>query len=375
MVKRNYSNINALLDPGKVLVIYGPRQVGKTTLVKEFLRTTKLKYKFDSGDNIQVQHILSSQNFTSISEYIEGYELIVIDEAQNIPNIGNALKIIVDQHPHVNVIATGSSSFDLANQIGEPLTGRKRTITLYTIAQLELHDQYNRYELKNHLADYLVFGGYPEVVTAHNRSKKIELLEELINGYILKDILALENVKGSKVLFDLLKLLAFQIGNEVSLNELAKQLGIDVKTVQRYIDLLEKSFVIVRLGAFSRNLRKEIAKKQKYYFFDLGIRNAIIAQFNKLDQRNDIGGLWENFIIMERLKKRSYHHVYSNSYFWRTYAGHEIDLIEERDGQLFAYECKWSKTKQVHVPKDWKTAYPGSHFEVIHQDNYLEFIL
>lgn len=374
MIKRYYSNIQELIEPGRVLVIYGPRQVGKTTLLQNFLSTTKKKYKLDSGDNIRTQQTLNSQDFSQIMEYIAGYELLAIDEAQNIPNIGMALKIIVDQRPDLFVIVTGSSSFDLSNQIGEPLTGRKRTITLFPIAQLELQQLYNQHELKENLEDFLIFGGYPDVVTASTRQKKITLLEELVDAYLLKDILALERVKGSKVLWDLVKLLAFQVGSEVSSSELGSQLGLDVKTVQRYIDLLEKSFVIFRLTGFSRNLRKEITKKHKYYFFDLGIRNAIIAQFNVLDQRNDIGSLWENFIVMERLKKRSYHNIYGNTYFWRTYSKQEIDLIEERDGMLYAYESKWSTKKALRPPALWLDTYPESTFNVITPKNYLDFV-
>jgi predicted AAA+ superfamily ATPase len=299
----------------------------------------------------------------------------VLDEAQYIPNIGIGIKILVDQVPNLKVIATGSSSFDLANQIGEPLTGRKTTLTLYPIAQLELLSQYNNYDLKEKLEEYLVFGGYPQVLTAKTREEKIRILEELVNSYIFKDILALQQLKGSKILLDLLKLLAFQVGNEVSMNELATNLAIDVKTVGRYLDLLEKAFIVFRLNAFSRNLRSEVTSKSKYFFFDNGIRNAVISQFNKLDSRNDIGSLWENFIMVERMKKRSYKHIHGYSYFWRTYEQREIDLIEEREGKLFPYEFKWTTKNEVLPPKEWMLAYPQSEsFSVINPNNYLEFI-
>lgn len=373
MLRRFYDNLGELLQPQKVLVLYGPRRVGKTILLERFLKQTELKYKLDSGDNIRTQNILSSQDFSQILEYAEDYELLAIDEAQQIPNIGMGLKIIVDHMPKIKIIATGSSSFDLSRQIGEPLTGRKQTIVLYPLSQLELLSEHNRFELKQKLEEFLVFGSYPEVVITKGRKKKISVLQEMVNSYLLKDILTLEKVKGSKLLLDLLKLLAFQTGNQVSLNELAGQLGIDVKTVARYLDLLEKTFIIIRLGGFSRNLRKEITNKNKYYFLDNGIRNAVISQFNRLDTRNDVGQLWENFIVMERLKKRSYKDIYAFQYFWRTYDQKEIDLIEERKGKLFGYEIKW-RDKRIKTPKAWLETYKKATYQVINKNNYLEFI-
>lgn len=367
-------NIDKLLKPNKVLIIYGPRRVGKTTLLQNYLDNTPLKYKPDTGDNIRTQQILGSQDFSQILEYAQGYELIALDEAQQIPNIGMGLKIIVDQIPNINVIATGSSSFDLSHQVGEPLTGRKNTIILFPVSQLELLEVYNKHELKERLDEFLIFGSYPEVLTAKSKPEKIQIIEEIVNSYLLKDVLSLEKIKGSKVLLDLLKLLAFQLGNEVSLNELSIQLGIDLKTVARYLDLLEKSFVIISLGGYSRNLRSEVTSKNKYFFLDNGIRNGIIAQFNALDMRDDVGKLWENFVVVERFKKRSYKGIYSNSYFWRTYSQQEIDLVEERDGKLFGYECKWSSRKKVVTPTDWATSYPKATFMIINPENYLDFI-
>lgn len=374
MIKRAYAPLDRYLQPGKVLVIYGPRRVGKTTLLREFLASTPLKYKLDSGDNITTQQVLSSQEFRQVLGYAEGYELLAIDEAQGIPQIGQALKIIVDQMPDIRVIATGSSLFELAGQVGEPLTGRKRTLTLYPIAQAELLSRHNRHELREHLPEFLVFGSYPEVIESPTRNARIEALVEIANSYLLKDILAFDRVRSSRTLSGLLKLLAFQVGSEVSYSELAGQLGVDTKTVQRYLDLLEKTFVIFRLGAFSRNLRQEISNRARYYFYDNGIRNALIAQFNDLDQRNDVGQLWENFIFIERIKRRAYTSIYANAYFWRTYDGQEIDLVEEREGKLFGYECKWSPRKAVSAPKGWASAYPHAAFEVITPENYLEFL-
>lgn len=375
VITRFYNILTPFLKKNRALIIYGPRRVGKTTLLQNFLKTTSLKYRLDSGDNIRMQDLLGSQDFKRILEYTKGYELIVIDEAQLIPNIGMGIKILVDQVPDLKVIATGSSSFDLANQVGEPLTGRKTTLTLYPIAQLELLNEYNKYELKQNLEDYLIFGSYPQVLTAQSREEKIQILEELVNSYIFKDILALQQVKGSKILLDLLKLLAFQVGNEVSLNELAMNLSIDVKTVGRYLDLLEKAFVVIRLTAFSRNLRSEVVSTSKYFFYDNGIRNAVISQFNTLDLRNDIGSLWENFLMIERMKKRSYKNIHGYSYFWRTYEQKEIDLIEEREGKIFPYEFKWSIKEKVLPPKEWELAYPKAEdFVIITPDNYLDFL-
>ena len=374
MIKRYY-NIENFLQNGKVLIIYGARQVGKTTLLQDFLSKTDLKYKLDSGDNISTQQILGSQNFDEILSYVEDYDLLAIDEAQPIKNVGQGLKILVDQKPQLKIIVTGSSSFDLSQNLGEPLTGRKRTLILYPLANLELKSLYNEYELQENLKDLLVFGSYPEVLTARNIKERIDLIEELVNSYLLKDVLALEKIRGTKQLLDLLKLIAFQIGNQVSFNELATQVGLDVKTVSRYLDILEKTFVIKKIGPFSRNLRKEVTTKAKYYFVDNGIRNGVILNFNKLDDRDDVGKLFENFVMMERIKAKDYLGRYCNSYFWRTYDQKEIDLVEEREGKLFAYEIKWSKSKKYSLPGDWDKTYPKSEYELITSANYLNFIL
>jgi predicted AAA+ superfamily ATPase len=375
MIKRIFEPLEDRLIPNKVLVLFGPRRVGKTTLMQNCLKQTKLKYKLDSGDNIRTQHILSSQDFDQILAYVEGYELFAIDEAQAIPNIGMGLKIIVDQIPGIRVIATGSSSFELAGQIGEPLTGRKSTLNLYPIAQSELLSIYNRFELKEKIQEMLIFGAYPEVITAATNTSRIEILTEIANAYLLKDILSLDKIKNSRTLLDLLKLLAFQMGSEVSLTELTTKLSVDVKTVKRYIDLLEKSFVVYRLNGFSRNLRQEVTNKAKYYFYDNGIRNAIIANFNPLDQRDDVGALWENFVMMERLKYRSYHSLHANTYLWRTYQQQEIDLIEDYEGRLHGIEFKWSAKNKVTSPSGWRASYPDAEFRVINPENYLDFVL
>ncbi|MDP1688773.1 MAG: ATP-binding protein [bacterium] len=374
-ILRYYKDLGKYLQPNKVLVLFGPRRVGKTTLLGDYLEKCHLRYKLDSGDNINIQETLSSQDFSRIKEYAAGYELIAIDEAQKIPNIGQGLKILVDQIPNIKIIATGSSSFELSGQIGEPLTGRKNTLILYPIAQLELSSLYNTHELKEKINERLVFGSYPEVITALDKKEKTKILEELMHSYLLKDILEIEQVKGSKILLDLLRLVAFQVGNEVSLSELASKIGIDAKTVARYLDLFEKSFVLYNLRGYSKNLRKEVTRKSKYYFYDNGIRNAIIANTNDIELRNDVGALWENFLISERLKRNSYISTISNNYFWRTWDQKKVDFVEEREGKLFGYEFKWNESSRAHNTREWLETYPEASLESITPKNYLNFIL
>lgn len=373
MIKRLF-DIQTLTKPGKALVIYGPRRVGKTTLLKDFLSRTKLKYKLDSGDNIRTREIFNSQLFNEILPYAEGYELIAIDEAQQIKNIGMGLKILVDNSPGLVVVATGSSSFELSQQVGEPLTGRKRTVTLFPFSQQELLSIYNQYELKEQLDEFLIFGSYPEVITAKNREEKIEVITEIVNSYLLKDLLSLEKIRGTKQILDLLKLIAFQVGKEVSLNELASQIKLDVKTVGKYLDLFEKTFILHKRSSFSRNLRKEISTKSKYYFLDNGIRNGIILQFNKFLDRNDSGELFENFFVMERLKYLSNNSIYRNSYFWRTYDGQEIDLVEEGEGKLLGIEVKYSPKAKLKKKNLFTGIYDNSSVELVNKDNYLNYI-
>ncbi|MEK7288582.1 MAG: AAA family ATPase, partial [Planctomycetota bacterium] len=285
------------LVPGKALIMYGPRRAGKTTLLKSYLASCGLRYRLETGDDVRIRHLFESADLKQIVAFAEGFDLVAIDEAQQIPGIGMGLKILVDHLPDLRIIATGSSSFDLAGSVGEPLTGRKRTLTLFPISQMELKQKFNSYDLRQRLEDYLIYGSYPEIVVTEGRKEKIVLLEELAGSYLLKDVLALERIRSSRTLVDLLKLIAFQVGSEVSLNELATQVKLDVKTVGRYLDILEKGFVIARVGGFSRNLRNEVTSKAKYYFLDNGVRNAVIGQYNLLDSRNDVGALWENFVV------------------------------------------------------------------------------
>ena len=365
-----------ILEPQKALMIYGARRVGKTTLIKNFLKENpKLKSRFDTGDDITIQHLLSSCDLKTIKEYVAGYDVIAIDEAQNIPNIGTALKLMVDHIPKLKVIATGSSSFELSGQVGEPLTGRKIALNLHPISELELSKIYNKQEMKEHLKERLIYGSYPDVITAKTKKDKTQFLQEITNSYLFKDILALENIKNSKKLVDLLRLVAFQIGNEVSQTELGQQLGLDQKTVARYLDLMEKSFILYNLRGFSKNLRKEIVKKSKYYFCDIGVRNAVISNLNNIDLRNDVGALWENFIVIERLKKRHYKKIYASDFFWRTWDQKEVDLVEERGGKLFGYEIKWGdKSASPTSRSKWLESYPEAEYKIINQKNYLNFI-
>jgi hypothetical protein len=373
MFKRQYGNLQKLLKKGKVIVIYGPRRVGKTTLLNNFIQRSKLKCKLVSGDNIETRNILSSQSAEIIGKYIEGYELIAVDEAQRIPNVGLGLKILVDHFPNIFTVITGSASLDLSYKIGEPLVGRKYTYHLYPLWIGELSAEKNPYELSREKAGRMVFGSYPEVLSVKTDSERIQILEENVSSYLLKEIVEIEQIGNTKVLLDLLKLIAFQVGREVSLTELGRSLGIDRKTVQRYLNLFEQSFILYNLRGYSRNLRKEVTKKSKYYFWDNGIRNAVIKNFNNLDTRDDIGALWENYLIAERLKKQEYKQIYANNYFWRTWEGQEIDWIEERGGKLFGFEFKW-RNKEIKAPTQWLATYSNASFEVITQDNFLEFV-
>lgn len=373
ILQAQLQNLQQLITPGKVIIIYGARRVGKTTLLEQFLKDVPEKYLLVNGDDLIVRQYLASQSISKLTEFIGNNQYLIIDEAQSIPQIGLNLKLIVDHLPNIKVIATGSSSFELARDIGEPLTGRKFTLKLFPLAQMELSRIENRYETKSLIDSRLIYGSYPEVVIVNDNKQRENYLRELVSSYLVKDILAFDGVRFSNKLLQLLQLLAFQIGNEVSLNELGSQLGMSKNTVERYLDLLEKGFVIFKRGGFSRNLRKEIVKNNRYYFYDVGIRNALINNFNPPGLRNDLGQLWENYIMYERLKYQEYRREYVNSFFWRTYQRQEIDLIEEKNGDIRGYEIKLNQ-KALKTPSDWKKAYPDAGFEVIHSENYLDFI-
>jgi predicted AAA+ superfamily ATPase len=372
--QKQLNNLKKLVKPNKVVILYGPRRVGKTTLVKKFLEGIKKSKIYFNGEDIFVQENLSSQSIIKLKDFIGKAKIVIIDEAHKIPNIGLNLKLVVDNIENIKVIATGSASFELVQKIGEPLTGRKFTLKLFPLAQFELSQIENPYETQSNLEKRLIFGSYPEIVLSESNKERILHLKELVNSYLLKDILEINSIKHSDKLIRILRLLAFQIGKEISFSEIASQVSLDKKTVENYLDLLEKVFIIFKLSGFSKNLRKEVSKNKKYYFYDLGIRNAIINNFNLLPLRNDIGSLWENYVISERIKKQEYEMVTVNNYFWRTYERKEIDFIEEREGKLFAYEIKWDKSK-ILPPDDFINTYPKAKFEVINQVNYLKFIL
>lgn len=364
--------LKALVKPGKVIVIYGPRRVGKTTMIKKFLENES-NYHFVTGEDIFVRESLSGESIEKLKDFIGTKDLLVIDEAQFIPQIGLHLKLIVDHLPHIRVVATGSSTFDLAKQVGEPLTGRQHIIKMYPLSQMELGRLENRAETKAHLENRLIYGSYPEVVTLRGDEERKAYLSELVSSYLFKDILAFEGLQKSKKIVDLLTLIAFQIGREVSYQELATQLSMSSKTVEKYLHLLEEVFVLVNIRGFSRNLRKEVTKSSRYYFCDNGIRNSLINNYNSLEKRDDKGFLWENYIVMERIKKQHYQSLWSHNYFWRTYDQKEIDWVEEREGKLFGYEFKW-KQDHVKAPALWLETYPNASFECIHSENYLPFI-
>jgi len=373
MILRVYDDLDKLLKKGKVTVIYGPRQVGKTTLISNFLSKTKLKYKLDNGDNASVSEVLSSRDLQKIQNYVAGYELVVIDEAQRIADVGLGLKIMVDNNPNLKVLITGSSTLSLSYKVGEPLVGRAFDYKLYPVSQKEMLARFNRFELEQEKEEFLIFGSYPAVIEAQTREEKIKILTNIANAHLFRDIIELERVSDKRILLDLLRLIALQLGGEVSLTELGSNLGIDRKTVARYLWLFEQSFVLYNLRGYSRNLRKEITKKSKYYFYDNGIRNAIISNFNALNLRDDVGKLWENFMVTERLKVQEYKPIWASNYFWRTWEGQEIDWVEERDGKLFGFEFKWTD-KKTKPPKLWLETYENAEYKEINRENYLDFL-
>lgn len=371
--QQNLSKLQTALKPGKVVVIYGARRTGKTTLIQEFLKTETQPFLMVSGEDITVQAYLASQSIDKLKAFVGKHRLLVVDEAQKISAIGLNLKLLVDHLPDLQIIATGSSSFDLARHVGEPLTGRKTTLIQYPLAQLEIAAVESRHETDARLESRLIYGSYPEVVLLPDNREREQYLTEIVSSYLFKDILELEGIRQSAKLGRLLQLLAFQIGKEVSYTELGTSLGMSKNTVNHYLDLLEKAFVLQRVGGFSRNLRTEITKNSRYYFVDCGVRNALINNFNTLAMRNDVGELWENYLVMERLKKQAYLGPTSTNYFWRTYSQKELDLVEDRCGTLFGFEMKWGKAK-TKPPKEWAAAYPQASYQVIDRDNYLAFI-
>lgn len=362
-----------LTSSPKGVVIYGARQVGKTTMVDHIIESLDLRTLRVNGDQTRHIDILSSRDLRKIMSLVEGYQLIFIDEAQRIPEIGVSLKIIIDSIPALKVIVTGSSSLDLASKVSEPLTGRVWSYHLYPIAFSELSELHNRVELDADLEDRLIYGSYPEIFSLIGHSQKREYLQNLCDAYLYRELIEFGEVKNSSKIRALLKLLAFQVGSLVSLTEIGGALGMSKDTVSRYIDLLEKSFIIYRLKGLHRNLRKEITKMDKVYFYDNGIRNALIDNLKPLNDRDDWGKLWENMLITERIKTNEYMQRYFSKYFWRTHTGAELDFVEERDGLLAGFEFKWGR-KIAPAPQSWKTVYPHAIYTCINRDSYFDFI-
>lgn len=361
--------------PNKVLILLGARRVGKTAFIKNYLSVLpKENYLQLNGEDIQDADLLKERSVANYKRLLNNVKLLVIDEAQNIPEIALILKLIVDSIDGIKVIATGSSIFDLSNKLGEPLVGRKNTIYLFPLAQMEFNKYENFKETTQKLEERLLFGSYPELEQYPDWNDKINYLKEIVNSYLLKDILVYEGIKQSNKILDLLKLIAFQLGQEVSLQELARQLGISKNTVESYLDLLSKVFVVYKVPGFSRNLRNEITKSNRWYFYDNGIRNAIIANFSRLDSRTDVGALWENYLASERIKYQNYTQKSVTNYFWRTYDQQELDWLEEENGILRGYEFKWNENRKVKIPTAFAKAYPEANFEVINKSNYLDFI-
>ncbi len=365
--------IKKKLQPNKVVIVLGARRVGKTVLVKQLLKEIEEPSLILNGEDINVHNRLANRSVENYRQLLGSYRLLYIDEAQKIPEIGQKLKLMIDEIDGLKIIVSGSSVFDIYKETGEPLTGRKYSFKLFALSEQEYEQIENPVSKIDRLRERLVLGNYPELVHISDREDKIDYLNELVSSYLLKDILVYENIKNSHTIFNLLRLIAHQIGGEVSYQELGNKLGISKNTVEKYLDLLSKVFILHRVGGFSRNLRKEITKNSRWYFLDNGIRNAVVSNFNPLGSREDIGALWENYMIGERLKQQEYYRLYANNYFWRTYEQQEIDWVEERDGALFGYEFKWRETK-ARIPSQWRKAYPDASYNVIHQNNFDQWL-
>lgn len=363
--------IKGRLKKGKAIVILGARQVGKTTLLKTLFGSSN-EVLWLNGDELDVQSLFSDVSASRLKAIFGNKKIIIIDEAQRIHDIGLRMKLVTDQIPEVQLLATGSSAFELANHLHEPLTGRKWEYKLYPISFGEMVGHHGLLEERRLLPHRLVYGYYPEVI--NNIGFERDILKQLSDSYLYKDLLLLENIKKPEGLIKLLQGLAFQVGSQVSYNELSQLCGLDAKTVEKYIVLLEQAFIVFRLGSFSRNLRTELKKSRKIYFYDNGIRNALLANFNLIENRADSGALWENFLVSERIKFIEYNQKWVNYWYWRTKEQQEIDFIEESDGQLTAYEFKWNPKAKVKIPSSFHNNYPDAQFKVIDRDNFENFL-
>jgi uncharacterized protein len=360
---------DGLGKPGTAMILYGPRQAGKTTLVKRLIREIPDSVEF-IGDDLYTQSLLARHELEHLKRIVGSATTIFIDEAQRIENIGLTLKLLVDHLP-VTVIASGSASFELADRLSEPLTGRARTFHLHPLSWEEIAAKYRMTAPDTALEEMLRFGMYPRVHSLKGNQDKEDYLYNYLNSYLYRDVLEFEQIKKPRKVVDLLTLLAHQIGKEVAISALSKSLGLSQKTVQNYLDILEKMFVLVNIRGFSRNLRKEVTKTSRYYFVDVGVRNALIRSFVPISVRSDVGELFENWFVMERIKRANNHRRFTGFYFWRTYDQHEIDLVEDLDGRLLGFECKWSPKSRAKVPKDWLQGYPEAGFMVVTRENWM----
>ncbi|MCC5851072.1 MAG: ATP-binding protein [Verrucomicrobia bacterium] len=367
------NNIQSKLFQGRALIVYGARQTGKTTLAKQILEETTGKTLYMNCDEPDVRLALSGRSSTELKAWVGAARLLVIDEAQRVENIGLTLKLMVDEIPEVQVLATGSSSFTLANRIQEPLTGRKFVFHLHPLSTRELLNEEGRLETQRLMKRRLIFGQYPDVVRAGERDA-VDILRELTGSYLYQDILMWKDIRKPELLDRLLRALALQIGNEVSYNELAQTLGVDKNTVSTYLDVLEQAFVVFRLNSFSRNLRTELRKSRKIYFWDNGIRNALLNNLNPVELRNDVCALWENFLVVERIKRQQNERSLFQPYFWRTHQQQEIDYIEDQNGALLAAEFKWKAGQKSRAPKAFQTTYSSAEFLRVDPENWLDFV-
>ena len=361
------------LAPNKAVLIFGARRVGKTVMMRQIVDSYSGRTMMLNGEDFDTLDLLQNRSVANYRHLLNGIDLLAIDEAQNVPQIGSVLKLIVDEVPGISVLASGSSSFDLLNKTGEPLVGRSTQFLLTPFSQREIAQRETVFETRQNFESRLIYGSYPEVVMMDSYERKMDYLRDIVGAYLLKDILVIDGLKNSNKMRNLLRLIAFQLGSEVSYEELGKQLGMSKTTVEKYLDLLEKVFVIYRLGAYSRNLRKEVTKAGIWYFYDNGVRNAIIGAFSPLSVRQDVGALWENYIIGERRKLNFNNLLHKEFYFWRTYDKQEIDLIEESPDGMSAFEFKWGN-KMPAAPKIFSQAYPDAVYHVVNKENYMDFV-
>jgi uncharacterized protein len=363
------------LRPNRAVVLLGARRVGKTELIRHLLPGLGGSPLLLNGEDLDTHALLEHRSVQNYCTMLAGHDLLVIDEAQAVPDIGLKLKLMVDGIEGIRILVTGSSVFDLENQLGEPLVGRKSTFRMFPLAQMEFAPRETALETKARLNQRLIYGSYPELEHLETLDDRARYLKEQVSSYLLKDILAFEGIRKRDKIVSLLRMLAFRVGSEVSIEAMGNDLGMNKGTVDRYLDLLTKVFVIHNVRGFSRNLDNEITKKSKWYFYDNGIRNALINNFNPMELRDDQGKLWENYIISERLKFQEYTQLFAANYFWRTHTQQEIDWVEDRGGRLHAYEFKWKKGGKAKPPASWAGAYPDATFEVVNPGNYLGFIL